>query len=95
MSPNQKKALALAFAGLLSIIVGLVAAITLDTMEKSASGWACVGVGSAAWAALFFGSVGVIGLFEFTDTRPVAAPPQGQAQAQAQAQPPPPGAPVV
>ncbi|MFF4054579.1 hypothetical protein ACFYZ0_02145 [Streptomyces sp. NPDC001708] len=83
MSPNQKKALALVIAALVSAIVGLVASICLDNMVEAATGWACLALGGGVFLAVFLASVAVIGLFEFSDSRP------------RQGQPNPPGAPVV
>lgn len=72
MSPNSKKAFVLFVAFLIAIIAGLAAAFAMDKMVDGVSGWACLACGCGAWALLFFGSAGVIGLFEFTDTRPPA-----------------------
>jgi hypothetical protein len=88
LSPNQKKALALFVAFLISIIAGLSAALAMNNMVEDASGWACLGLGCAVWLAMFFGSAGVIGLFEFTDTRPKPESPL-------QVPPNQPGAPVA
>ncbi|MEX1655482.1 hypothetical protein ABZ960_20235 [Streptomyces pseudovenezuelae] len=82
MSPNQKRALAVVIAALVSAIIGLVASICLDNMVESASGWACLALGCGVFVTMFLVSVAVIGLFEFSDSRPQ------------QGQPNPPGAPV-
>ncbi|KPC89331.1 hypothetical protein ADL35_02530 [Streptomyces sp. NRRL WC-3753] len=89
MSPNGKRALALLIAGLVSAIVGLVAAICADNMMNDATGWVCLAVGSAAFVAAFGLAATVIGQFHFTDTRPTQPPANGQAPAN------PPGAPIV
>jgi hypothetical protein len=74
VSPNQKKAIALFVAFLIAVTAGLAAALAMDNMVEDASGWACLAVGCGSWLAVFFGSATVIGLFEFTDTRPTVPP---------------------
>jgi hypothetical protein len=66
---RRQKAVVVFVAFLISIIGGLAAALTMDNMVEDAGGWACLAVGCGAWLAMFFGSAGIIGLFEFTDTR--------------------------
>ncbi|MCX5236268.1 hypothetical protein OG824_13765 [Streptomyces prunicolor] len=74
MSPNWKKALVLFVAFLIAIIAGLAASLAMGKMVESASGWTCLACGCGVWALLFFGSAGIIGLFDFRDTRPPALP---------------------
>jgi hypothetical protein len=77
VSPNQKKALALLVAFLISVIAGLGAAFLMKTMGDSTSGWQCVALGGGVFLGVFSGSVKVIDLFDFPDTRPPAQPPAG------------------
>ncbi|MFJ4204265.1 hypothetical protein ACIP2Y_32175 [Streptomyces sviceus] len=80
MSPNQKKALALLVAFLISVIVGLGAAFLMKGMVENASTWQCLALCGAVFLCVFFGSVEVIDLFDFPDTRPSAQPPAGEGQ---------------
>ncbi|MEU5039565.1 hypothetical protein [Streptomyces griseorubiginosus] len=77
MSPNQKKALALLVAFLISVIVGLGAAFLMKSMMDDASSYRCVALGGGVFLGVFFGSVKVIDLFDFPDTRPPSQPPAG------------------
>ncbi|WP_043667531.1 hypothetical protein [Streptomyces xylophagus] len=67
--------MALLIASLISAIVGLSASICFNSMVKTATSWACLSVGGGAFLATLVASVAVIGLFDFTDTRP-STPPQ-------------------
>ncbi|MFE3854788.1 hypothetical protein ACFXPN_27105 [Streptomyces griseorubiginosus] len=77
MSSNQKKALALLVAFLISVIVGLGAAFLMKCMVDATSSRQCLALGGGVFLGVFFGSVKVIDLFDFPDTRPPAPPPAG------------------
>ncbi|MCL3997365.1 hypothetical protein [Streptomyces lavenduligriseus] len=78
MSPNSKRALAHLIAVLVSAIVGLIAAICAEKMMDDATGWTCLAVSGAAFAAMFGLSATVIGQFQFTDTRLPQSPTASQ-----------------
>ncbi|MGW1040074.1 hypothetical protein [Streptomyces sp. NPDC002547] len=75
MSPNQKKALVLCVGFLIAVIAGFVAGVTLAGLVHDATAWMCLTTGAFVWAVVLSAVIKIIGIFDFSDTRP-PAPPQ-------------------